>query len=238
MIPFFRKIRKKMADDNRPIKYARYAVGEIVLVVIGILIALQINNWNEQRKTKKFEDETLQLISQNLKNDSILLSKVLFQAKRAVNLTDRLLRSVTQKDYSDSLNFWMGKIIVFERFKSQSSAFEVLKSKGIESISDKKLQMSLISYYEQSLFNTYQSLNDVEKSFNNDWVPVVKEDFSGFNWMDYHVPSNSKEFFEKPSTVVLFKMFSNNRQGSIWTMQKSLEKITEIRKLIDEYKKK
>ncbi len=237
MIPFFRKIRKKMADDNRPLKYARYAIGEIVLVVIGILIALQINNWNEQRKTKKFEDETLQLISQNLKNDSILLSKELFQAKRAVNLTDRLLRSVTQKDYSDSLNFWMGKIIVFERFKSQSSAFEVLKSKGIESISDKKLQMSLISYYEQSLFNTYQSLNDVEKSFNNDWVPVVKEDFSGYNWMDYGVPSNSKEFFEKPSTVVLFKLFSNNRQGSISTMQKSLEKITEIRKLIDEYKR-
>jgi len=50
MIPFFRKIRKKMADDNKPMKYMRYAIGEIVLVVIGILIALQINNWNEERK--------------------------------------------------------------------------------------------------------------------------------------------------------------------------------------------
>jgi len=47
MIPFFRKIRKKMADDNKPLKYMRYAIGEIVLVVIGILIALQINNWNQ-----------------------------------------------------------------------------------------------------------------------------------------------------------------------------------------------
>jgi len=44
MIPFFRKIRKQFADDNKPIKYIRYAIGEIVLVVIGILIALQINN--------------------------------------------------------------------------------------------------------------------------------------------------------------------------------------------------
>ena len=44
MIPFFRKIRKKMADDNRPFQYVRYAIGEIVLVVVGILIALQINN--------------------------------------------------------------------------------------------------------------------------------------------------------------------------------------------------
>lgn len=47
MIPFFRKIRKTLADDNKPIKYFRYAIGEVVLVVIGILIALQINNWNE-----------------------------------------------------------------------------------------------------------------------------------------------------------------------------------------------
>jgi hypothetical protein len=53
MIPFFRKIRKKMADDNRPLMYMRYAIGEIVLVVIGILIALSINNWNELGKEKE-----------------------------------------------------------------------------------------------------------------------------------------------------------------------------------------
>ena len=56
MIPFFRRIRKKIvagnpaesgADDNKPLKYLRYAIGEIVLVVIGILIALQINTRND-----------------------------------------------------------------------------------------------------------------------------------------------------------------------------------------------
>jgi hypothetical protein len=49
MINFYHKIRKQLADDNKPLKYARYAVGEIVLVVVGILIALSINNWNEER---------------------------------------------------------------------------------------------------------------------------------------------------------------------------------------------
>ncbi|MCW5516161.1 DUF6090 family protein [Muriicola sp. Z0-33] len=47
MINFFRKIHKKLADDNKPLKYMKYAIGEIVLVVIVIFIALQINNWNE-----------------------------------------------------------------------------------------------------------------------------------------------------------------------------------------------
>ena len=52
MIGFFRKIRKQLADDNKPLKYLRYAFGEIVLVMIGILLALQVNNWNEERKSK------------------------------------------------------------------------------------------------------------------------------------------------------------------------------------------
>ena len=55
MINFFRKIRKKLADDNKPLKYMRYAIGEIVLVVVGILIALSINNWNQTRITRQQE---------------------------------------------------------------------------------------------------------------------------------------------------------------------------------------
>jgi hypothetical protein len=66
MIPFFRKIRKKMADDNRPLKYTRYAIGEIVLVVIGILIALQINTWNEEQKRRVEERDLLLVLKREL----------------------------------------------------------------------------------------------------------------------------------------------------------------------------
>ena len=80
MINFFRKIRNlpagkagKMADDSRPLKpalpagrYMRYAIGEIVLVVIGILIALQINNWNEERKRKALETVLLDQVKREL----------------------------------------------------------------------------------------------------------------------------------------------------------------------------
>lgn len=52
MIKFFRRIRQQLLSENKFSKYLIYAIGEIILVVIGILIALQINNWNENRKTK------------------------------------------------------------------------------------------------------------------------------------------------------------------------------------------
>lgn len=74
MIPIFRKIRKKMLDDNRPLKYIRYAIGEIILVVIGILIALQINNWNEQRKDHIKLRSNLIEIKASLENDLKLLN--------------------------------------------------------------------------------------------------------------------------------------------------------------------
>ena len=59
MIKFFRHIRKSLLMENKTSKYFKYAIGEIVLVVIGILIALSINNWNEQRKDRKLENELL-----------------------------------------------------------------------------------------------------------------------------------------------------------------------------------
>ena len=74
MIKFFRHIRQNLIMENKTSKYLKYAIGEIVLVVIGILIALQINNWNEERKDKLSENHTLKNFVQDLKSDSISYS--------------------------------------------------------------------------------------------------------------------------------------------------------------------
>jgi len=66
MINFFRKTRKKLADDNKPLQYARYAIGEILLVVVGILIALQINNWNEDQRARAEERTLLENLHEDL----------------------------------------------------------------------------------------------------------------------------------------------------------------------------
>jgi len=64
MIKFFRKIRQNLVMENKTGKYFKYAIGEIILVVIGILIALQINNWNERRK-ERAQEQALIAISNN-----------------------------------------------------------------------------------------------------------------------------------------------------------------------------
>jgi hypothetical protein len=73
MIKFFRKIRQKLLSENKFSKYLIYAIGEIVLVVIGILIALQINNWNEKRKSREAVKIAIEGLIADLKKDTLQL---------------------------------------------------------------------------------------------------------------------------------------------------------------------
>ena len=69
MIKFFRRIRRKLLDEGKLRSYLIYAIGEILLVVIGILLALQVNNWTERKKNIREEKIILKEIADNLKID-------------------------------------------------------------------------------------------------------------------------------------------------------------------------
>ena len=71
MIKFFRKIRQNLLSENKFSKYLIYAIGEIILVVIGILIALQINNLNESQKNQTLVDTYKKNLIENLVKDSL-----------------------------------------------------------------------------------------------------------------------------------------------------------------------
>ena len=91
MISFFRKIRQKLLSQNRVTRYLVYALGEILLVVIGILIALQVNNWNEGRKEKARERELLIFALENIKADSLSLDSILSRTKKIIDVHQNLI---------------------------------------------------------------------------------------------------------------------------------------------------
>ena len=86
MLKFFRLIRKRLLLENNTTRYLAYAAGEIVLVVLGILIALQINNWNEVRKAKQQEQQLFIQILSDLKFDSIQITVRLVDYQNRQNL--------------------------------------------------------------------------------------------------------------------------------------------------------
>ena len=92
MIKFFRKIRQKMLTENKFSKYLLYAIGEIVLVVIGILIALQINNWNESNKLKKEETLYLERLIIDLEKDTFYYNKNIDRASLLIDRNNSFLK--------------------------------------------------------------------------------------------------------------------------------------------------
>ena len=146
MIPFFRKIRKKMADDNRPMKYARYAIGEILLVVIGILIALQINNWNQQRIQNQSEIKILNELLDNAESDATFYDsrlKYLDEQLYATSILNKLLLNV--KNDSISNLEYNGIDIYDASLAFQSTVISNFKNR-IEDISNNKIQSILREY--------------------------------------------------------------------------------------------
>jgi hypothetical protein len=90
MIKFFRKIRYDLMNQNKTSKYFKYAIGEIFLVVFGILIALQINNWNEDRKSTAKEKSVLAAIHNEFLQNRVQLDSVIFNHTRNYNYTKKL----------------------------------------------------------------------------------------------------------------------------------------------------
>ena len=175
MIKFFRHIRRSLIQENKMGKYFKYAIGEIILVVIGILIALSINNWNEGRKNAIFEDEILSQIKSNLNKDKIELTKYIANANNARASTDKILAQNVALRVNDSIKYWLGDVVRFDRYRALTNAYEVLKSQGIDKVTNKKLQFLLGMYYDDQSVGAFIACQDLEKMFNNDWIPVLKK---------------------------------------------------------------
>ena len=118
MIKFFRQIRQNLIMENKTSKYFKYAIGEIILVVIGILIALQINNWNENRKQSKQERAILsQLRFEFISNLNQLNQKILSK-KETVKSALQLFKYIDFEEFrnKDSIDYHLARTIPFTTF--------------------------------------------------------------------------------------------------------------------------
>lgn len=157
MIKFFRKIRQQLLTENKLSKYLLYAIGEIILVVIGILIALQFNNWNTDMQTKEVQIKYLHEIANNLKAD---LEDVRFNIdfnETRLNACRVVLNSLDHNvTYSDSLDVYYGSLLYTTRSVVNYSAYETLKSKGLEIVTNDNLRKAitkLYSFYYQNVID-------------------------------------------------------------------------------------
>jgi hypothetical protein len=144
MINFFRKIRKKLADDNKPLKYMRYAIGEIVLVVIGILIALSINSWYADRLASANEQKLLINIIDNLSTDYQATFELLQKVRRRQEIHLQLYNASIAKIITEQSDPYSAEIV--EKTDIISITWDNHKN-SIEKISKREIRNELNQYF-------------------------------------------------------------------------------------------
>lgn len=197
MIKFFRRLRQKLLSENKFSKYLLYAVGEIVLVVIGILIALQINNWNEKRKAKELEKEILIQFKEDLSGDIESIGRVEFWMQKVITSSKIVVRHLKEKKaWNDSLAIHFDLWNDFDQLTLNSAAITNLKSRGVELISDQALRNNIINHYDQTYYYVQKS-NDF---FREDHIHLsykkYLEHFEPIKWREAAIPSDYDKLLE------------------------------------------
>jgi hypothetical protein len=166
MIKFFRRIRQQLITDNKLSKYIIYALGEIILVVIGILIALQINNSNEDRKQRKQELHYLK----NLKTDLTLniseLDNYIDVRNSRIESANYVLEHFEGKPLTDlnAFAYHTTNIYIWQKFSQHDNTFQELVNSGnLALISNDTIKNGLLNL--QAL---YKKLKNEEEHFRYD----------------------------------------------------------------------
>ena len=150
MIKFFRKIRHKLLSENKFSKYILYAFGEIFLVVIGILIALQINNWNQNKVKTKMEIFHLENILNSLKDDlDNQISPCISKTARQIGGFDLLNSGFYERNSisNDSTKQLFFQFMAQWDLVLNTVAFDNLKSIGMDILSNDSIKTKLLTLY-------------------------------------------------------------------------------------------
>ena len=232
MIKFFRKIRQKLLSENKFSKYLIYAIGEIVLVVIGILIALGINNWNNEQKDKQAELKYLNQIRKSLKENDLILKERIETDKRLLKFGDQLYSHIkTQKEINDTIKHIFVVLLNDQMVSFNMAAFENLKNDGLSFISNDDLKFEIINIYDKEL-KYIQNIfaNQFENYLSGVMNPFFSESFEfGSNEKNIIVePNNYQDLLNNKKTTNIISMVNTMRSFAISNYSDTQKKINEI----------
>ena len=243
MIKFFKTIRKKLLDEGKIAKYLKYATGEILLVVIGILLALYLNNLNVQSQLKKDEIKILKEIKSNLissmnsyietiRSESDLLSKNEL-------LLDHFNRS---KPYSKQLDTAFGVYFWTVLSHPVTGAYENLKSKSLDLISNDSLRNHISYMFENEFTNIINSnelwANNLQVSISypyhvNHFIRYFPKDKDSLN-NEYAKPIDYQALIEDKSFLSINAEIITNRRWNINSLNELVARIQHLIDIIDD----
>ena len=202
MLSFFRKIRQNLLNEGKTVRYFKYAIGEILLVVIGILIALQINNWNENKKSIQKGRDILVDVRENIESNTLQFNDDIRINKEVIDSIDTVLNNITVvKVYDESLDSHLRFVSWWASTRWKSSGYESLVSQGVDVLESKILRDSIINLYEMTYPLIEENTRLEEGNWHAilpNWLALIYREPSDFNTADQHkaTPFDYQELME------------------------------------------
>lgn len=240
MITLFRRIREQLIASGSLTKYLLYAIGEILLVVIGILIALQINNWNEDRKKQNFEMVMLKEIEMALVGDSLIVADYfeprIDRRERAAESLTRIAGERSDVDEQVFLELYDDLGTTFE-YRFNVGPYETIKSNGLDVISNDSLRSILTATYERTL-SAYKVFVDYPVIQNSELIQSLEQDFltQKVEWHEdeWHIHPHVavNEVFSNPSFIQVLAIESDIARNYRLRMDQIKQYTEDLRKAV------
>ncbi len=213
MIKFFRGIRQQLLGEGKTGKYLKYAIGEIVLVVIGILLALQINNWNEVQKDKATENDYIDRLINEISLDTSYFNNIKKQFEYKETRMRRVISAwqsstLKVKDSLQYINDFRSAGDIDPWFVEPVTWTQLIQTGDLKLIRDKDVLDELFNYYN-SIKKTSDNFNQFPMSMTNKarehWTePFVQEAYENFN--------SIKDINKLPNAMVFERIWSKRSE--------------------------
>ena len=227
MLKFFRQIRRRLIINGKLKSYSAYAVGEILLVMIGILLAIQVNNWNEARKERELEKSYLTNLKKDLLRDKKDLTDIVEKRKKKVEAFNMLLDQVdadTPSEYPADMKsyfFTMGGWITFN--PNENAITEILSSGDLRVIKTQQIKDDLLE-----LRNRYLKLENVREHLRREYEEYIYNTI--YTVEDFRMLLTEEEAKKFMYTILQIPTFTN---GMISASRNQNELIRQSEKILD-----
>lgn len=207
MFNFLRKIRMSLIESLPRLpagvaggstrKYIFYAIGEILLVMIGILLALQVNNWNEWRKDRVKEKKVLVEVASTLERNCHLLTDYIEDIAKYNSSTDTILLALENRlPYSDtySYHFHTARVDLPINFVS-NAGYEELKNAGFDILLNDSLKNEIVNIFETT-YPRMREILDSYKTTNQDFLEHIRHHFYDISFKQQLIPVDYEQVLD------------------------------------------
>ncbi len=215
MIRFLRHVRRQLLSENKLSRYMLYAIGEIVLLVIGILIALQINNWNNRRILDRNEIKSYHNITQQLHEDKEEITKAKDYNDYRFKVYKYANKIIASQDYKrqDSLAMCIMRLAEFSDFQRSGNIYESLVNSGdIKLIKNDSIPNQL-----QKLQMTYTYINKLEDMH---WEmingPIAQEMRGSINYANFKPIKPEKLYSIDMQNIIISTLYLTGYKNSAY----------------------